>query len=177
MRMAPGVFWGIILILVGASIIFRILFGISIFRIVFGLLIIVIGIRVIIGHTGIVHHRQHKRDVIFQEYHYTGSAKNNTEYNTIFSKTVHDLRDIELERDRPFKIEINAIFGKSEVILNKNMPVRIEANAVFAGAKMPDGNMVAFGSINYSNNMNKDSLSYLVIEANAIFGAVEIRMK
>ncbi|MBN2350441.1 MAG: hypothetical protein JXJ22_16510 [Bacteroidales bacterium] len=174
MKMAPGVFWGIVLVLIGLSIIFRILFDVSIFRIVFAIILISIGIKVLIGHHGFFNFNEKKNDVFFGEHNYTEAPKDNAEYNTIFAQTTHDFRNVNLENNQTLKVKVNTVFGKSIILVDENMPVKIKAEAVFAGARMPDGNMSSFGSVYYTSESFKDSSNYLYIEADVVFGAVEV---
>ncbi len=173
--MAPGFFWGIVLILIGLSIIFRIAFGISLFRIIIAVIIIAIGIRILVGHHGTFAFRTNKNDVVFGDHTYTEAPKEDSEYNTIFSSAVYDFRNVTFENNKPINVKVNTIFGKSVIRINRDTPVRIKADAVFGGATMPNGNSVAFGTNYHTSENYSDSTSYLYIKADVVFGAVEIR--
>jgi predicted membrane protein len=175
MKMAPGFFWGIVLILIGLSIIFRIAFGISLFRIIVAVVIIAIGIRILVGHHGIFSFRTSNNDVLFGEHTYTEAPKRDTEYNTIFSNGVYDFRNVTFENNKPIKIKVNTIFGRSVIKVNRDTPVKVKADAVFGSATMPNGNSVAFGTNYHTSENFNDSTSYLYIKADVVFGAVEIR--
>jgi hypothetical protein len=54
------------------------------------------------------------------------------------------------------------------------MPVVINVNSVFAGAHMPDNNEIAFGKYTYRTESFNDKANALVIEANAVFGELNI---
>lgn len=173
--MAPGFFWGIVLILIGLSIIFRIAFGISLFRIIIAVIIIAIGIRILIGHHGPFSYRARNNDVFFGEHTYTEAPKKDTEYNTIFSSADYDFRNMTFENNKPVKVKVNTIFGKSVIKVNRDTPVKIKADAVFGSATMPNGNSVAFGTNYHTSENFNDSSNYLYIKADVVFGAVEIR--
>ena len=77
----------------------------------------------------------------------------------------------------PAKIKINTIFGNSVILINKNTAVKIKSDAVFAGASMPDGNSVAFGSIQYATDSFAVALNHLYIDAPVVFGALQVKME
>jgi predicted membrane protein len=174
MKMGAGLFWGIILIVIGLSIIFRVFFDISILRIVFAVAIILVGIKILIGKPKI--HISHKENqVLFGERSYRTTSVDQTEYNTIFGKSVYDFRDIKKLDTGKNRIEVNTVFGSTELILPDSVPVRIKADAAFAAAQMPNGNSVAFGTINYNNEIADSASDYLYIEANVVFGDLKVR--
>jgi len=72
MKMGAGLFWGIILIAIGLSIIFKVIFGISIFRIVIAGAFILLGIIILIGKP-VFHLHRGDQDVIFGEKTYKSS--------------------------------------------------------------------------------------------------------
>jgi hypothetical protein len=67
------------------------------------------------------------------------------------------------------------VFGNSVIRISKNTPVKIKSDAVFAGALMPDGNSVAFGSIQYATDTFGVALNHLIIDAPVVFGALEVK--
>ncbi len=172
--MGAGLFWGIILIIIGLSIIFRIFFDINIFRIIIAVVFILIGIKILIGKP-FLHATEGENDVFFGDRKVTSAPSNGMEYNTIFGKTVYDFRDINSLPDLNTRITVNTIFGSTDVLLSPSLPVKIKADAVFATAKMPNDNSVAFGNINYSSTNITDSTSVLEIEAHVVFGALVVK--
>jgi hypothetical protein len=175
MKMAPGIFWGIILVIVGLSIIFRIIFDVNLFRVLIAVLLILLGIKILVGNKGIFSFSQAKNDVIFSEKIFSGTPNNRTEYNVLFGKSVFDFRDIDFRDEENIRIKINTIFGAAEVKINENSPVKIKVGAAFAVAKMPNGNTVAFGSSQYVSNTYDASRNYLYIDANTMFGGLEVK--
>lgn len=173
--MAPGVFWGIILVIIGLSIIFRVVFDINLFRVLIAVLLILLGIKILVGNRGIFNLSSGRNDVIFSEKRYSGTPNNRTEYNVMFGKSVFDFRDIEFKDEEPIRLKINTIFGAAEIKINKNSPVKIKVDAAFAGAKMPNGNTVAFGSSQYVSNTYDASRNYMFIDANVVFGGLEVK--
>jgi predicted membrane protein len=175
MKMGTGLFWGIILIVIGLSIIFRIVFNVGIFRIVIAILIILFGIKVLIGKPNLFFSHNDENQVIFGEKFVQSDPANNSEYNTIFGKSVYDFRQIISLSPGRTKIKVNTIFGDTEILLPESIPVKIKADAVFGSATMPNGNAVAFGTVKYNSENSDTSSTYLYIEGAVIFGSLEIK--
>lgn len=176
MKMGAGLFWGLILIIIGLSIIFKVIFDISIFRIVIAVVFILIGIKILIGKPILKASMSADENVvIFGERTYKTVPVHGTEYNTIFGKTIYDLRDVKKLDELHTKLTFNTIFGSSEVILPDSIPVKIKTDAVFSGAIMPNGNTIAFGTSKYSSENIMTDAQLLDIEAHVVFGAMNIR--
>ena len=176
MKMGAGLFWGIILIALGLSIIFKIIFGISIFRIVIAAAFILLGIIILVGRP-VFHSAKDERDVIFGEKSYQTSSIKSSEYNTIFGKTVYDFRDLDSLPPGKTKLKFNTIFGNTEIFLPAGLPLQIKADAVFSAAKLANGNTVAFGSASYQSSEADTSSSKLYIEISVVFGGITIEQK
>jgi predicted membrane protein len=173
MKMGPGLFWGLILIIIGLSIIFKVLFDISIFRIVIAAVLILIAIKIMIGKP-IMHTDDNDNVVIFGERHYTITPIDKTEYSTVFGKTSYDLREVQNLDELHTRVEFNTVFGSTEIFLPDSIPVKIKTEAVFGTAEMPNGNSVAFGSTKYSSEDIMTDAQLLEIEANVVFGGLKI---
>ena len=172
--MGTGLFWGIILIIIGLSIIFRVIFDVNIFRIVLAIVFILIGIKLLIGRP-VFRHEGKDDHVIFGERTIRSNPLHGADYNTVFGKTVYDFRDMDKLTDRKTKITLNTVFGSTEVILPPELPVIIHADAVFSSARLPNGNTIAFGSSDYSFKSTQPDTSALYIEAHVVFGGLDIR--
>jgi hypothetical protein len=177
MKMVPGFFWGLVLILIGIAIIFRVVFDVNLFRIIVGILIILFGIRILIGKNWMPEKSIKEHDTLFSDRIYSEIPKDNTEYNVVFGRSVYDFTRAELAANETVRIKINVVFGAVVIKINSDMPVRIKSEAVFGGSRMPDGNTVAFGSINYNTRSYSENIPYLYIESNVVFGGIEILNK
>jgi hypothetical protein len=174
MKMAPGFFWGIILIFVGLAIIFRVVFDVNLFRIIIAVVIILFGIRILVGKNLVKEKSGKNHDTFFSEQRFNDLPKDKTEYNIVFGKSVYDFTRMDTPMTATVKIKINAVFGAAIIKINRNMPVKIKSEAVFGGSRMPDGNTVAFGSINYTTDSFKIDAPHLFIESGVVFGGIEI---
>ncbi len=165
-----GVFWGVVLIVVGLLIVLRYTIGIElpVFRILFGLLVIYAGLRILLGpympfHRGVA--RPGHSVFMSQNYSMNDSV---TEHNTIFGESVIRIPG---DVDRLKKREINTIFGSTRLEIPSNMPVEIRCDAAFAGAYFPDETMISFGQYVYRQGGKGD---LLLIKTAAIFGRLEV---
>ena len=173
--MAPGVFWGILLVIIGLGLIFRILFDVNLFRVIIAVILILAGIRILVGDRGPFRYKTEDNDVMFGERKISSTPNNNTEYNVIFGKSVFDFRDIDFKDNKPIRLKMNTIFGGTVVKISKATPVKIKTNAAFAGARMPDGNSTVFGTYYYSTDSFDSSGIYLYIDTNVVFGSLEVK--
>ena len=171
--MGAGLFWGLILIVIGLSIIFRIFFDINVFRIVIAIVFILIGIKILIGRP-VFHSTESENDVFFGEKMISSMPEDGMTYNTIFGKTIYDFRDINMV-DQDTRISVSTVFGSTDILLPPSVPVKIKADAAFAEAKMPNNNTVAFGSITYVSDNVTDTTLVLQIDAHVVFGALVIK--
>ncbi|HON10477.1 MAG TPA: hypothetical protein PLE24_06375 [Chitinispirillaceae bacterium] len=166
-----GIFWGVILILIGVAIIIRIVFNIHIpvFRIVLALILIYLGLKVLLGGAWT---RCGSSSAVFQssDLKITGESH---EYNVIFGSSRIDA-SMPLAKGND-KLEINTIFGSSVLEIPSDIPVLIKVSAAFSGARMPDGNFVSFGDYTYKNKAFDKSAPYRLIKASVIFGSMTIR--
>jgi len=170
-----GIFWGSILILLGLSVIVRIVFNVHVplVRIVFALVIIYLGVRVLMGGSWNKCGSNGASTVVFSDAK-TELSKDSTEYNIIFGKGVVKLDSAALA-EKNKKVKINTIFGATEIIVSSNVPAIIRVTSAFSGAKMPDGNVISFGEYVYKTKAVSDLAKALHVDASVVFGGLEIR--
>ena len=176
MKMGAGLFWGIVLIAIGLSIIFKVAFGVSIMRILIAVIFILIGIKILVGKQTL-NFVTKDNDVIFNERSFTEFPIKNTEYNTVFGKSVFNFSEAAIPTDKTIDLEFNTVFGDTELILPAGLPVRINADAVFGSAKLPNNNTVAFGSAKYVSDHDSTVTNFVNIKTSTVFGNIEIIQK
>jgi predicted membrane protein len=174
MKMAPGLFWGVLLVLIGLAAIFRVVFDVNLFGVLFAFFLIFVGISMLIGKPWMFKTHKGERDIMFEDRSFREQPADNSEYNVIFGRSVYDFKDVTFPDNQPVKIKLNTIFGNTVIHIKRSTPVKIKSDAVFASSSMPDGNSVAFGSIQYATDTASLSLNYLYIEAPVIFGALQV---
>jgi hypothetical protein len=175
MKMVSGLFWGVLLILIGLAAIFRMVFDVNLFGVLFAFFLIFIGVSMLIGKPWMFHGCKHDKNTMFADSTVDEQPKDNSEYNVVFGRSVYDFRNIKFPDNEPVRIKINTVFGNSVIRISKNCPVKIKSDAVFAGASMPDGNTVAFGSVEYTTDTFGVALNQLIIDAPVVFGALQVK--
>ncbi len=174
--MGAGVFWGIIFILIGLSIVFKVFFDISLIRIVIAIAFILIGMRILMGKTAF-RFNSNDKDVLFGERYYTEFPLTNTEYNTIFGKSVYNYSEAAIPTNKTIELEFNTIFGNTQLILPPGLPVKIKGEAVFGAVRLPNDNTAVFGETEYSTDQDSAAANFTYIKASAVFGNIDVIQK
>ena len=174
MRPNPGIFFGLLLIFIGISIIVHFFVDVDLFRIIMAVFLIFAGIYMLFGRSRVLRFKSTSRDNFFSDRTIHKSPSDKTEYNVFFGKSVYDFRDIEFKENRSIKIKLNTFFGSSYIRINKEIPVKIKLNAVFAGAILPDGNTTVFGNQIYTSPGFSESKLHLYLEADVFFGHLHL---
>jgi len=172
--MAPGLFWGVLLVLIGLAAIVRVVFNVNLFGVLFALFLIFVGITLLVGKPWMLHRHKGERDIMFEERTVFEQPRDNAEYNVVFGKSIYDFRNVSFPENKPIGIKVNTVFGNTIIRLSKKSPVKIKSDAVFASSSMPDGNSVAFGTIQYATDSFAVNLNHLYIEADIIFGSLKV---
>lgn len=164
-----GVFWGVLLIILGISTIVKTVFNVNIplFRTAFSLFIIYIGLTMLFNGFSF---ETEKNTVLFSE-RKMNATNSFDKYNIIFGKGEVDFTVRPPEYGRR---EVNIIFGSGIIRISSDIPVKIKVHSAFAAAFMPDGNQIAFGEYTYRTGSLKEEENYLEIEANVVFGSLQI---
>lgn len=175
MKMGHALFWGLLLILIGLNIILRIVFNLNfpLLKIIIAFAFIYIGLKILLGGSGIFTSSKNKNDVFFKEQKYSVLSDNN-DYNVVFGKGIFDFRNITVSEAKR-NIKISTIFGASLIKLNNSIPVRIKVDAAFAGVKLPNGNSAVFGNTYFESPGLDIREPYLDIKVEAVFSAVEVK--
>lgn len=176
MKMGAGLFWGLILILIGIGIVIRVVFNIDfpVIKFLVAFFFIFIGIKILVGNFDFRRGNMNENTTIFGESKVVGIEGDHKEYNVIFGSSVIDLRDIDLSEGSK-EIEINTVFGGTVLKIDDKTPVKIKAEAVFGNAELPNGNTATFGTNRYeSESFSKDS-SYLYVKVDVVFGSLKVK--
>ena len=176
MKMGAGIFWGILLILVGLGIVIRVVFNIHfpIVKFVIAFFFIFIGIKIIFGNFGHWHGKIDGNTTIFSESRVDGMDESFKEYNVIFGNSIIDLRNIDLSKESK-EININTVFAGTVIKINRDTPIRIKADAAFGSAELPNGNSSVFGTSRYESDTFSKDTNYIYIKADVVFGGLQIK--
>jgi hypothetical protein len=163
-----GIFWGIIVVLLGLTIILNVTTGVRIpfFRVFLGLLLIYWGISLLAGSR---FGRSSTAVFSDSEIRATSAGKQ----DVIFGRGVIDLSGMAL-KEGVNRYEVNTVFGASVIKLDPAMPVKVVASSAFAGVKMPDGGNIAFGETTYRSPNLKEDSTYLLVKTSVVFGGTEV---
>lgn len=175
MKMGSATFWGIVLILIGLSFVIKVIFNIDIhlFKILLAFFLIYVGIRLISGNFKLMGPRVSEYEIIFGEGQFKGPFKNMDKYNVIFGKSTIDLRNWNSMEPGTHRVYLKNVFASTEILIEQGTSVRVLTEAAFSGIQYPDGNSSSFGNSQYSNNANSDTI--LIIEANVVFGSLQVK--
>ena len=176
MKMGGSFFWGVLLVIIGISMIIKVVFDVDIpiFRLIFAFIFIFIGIKVLTGNFNVHPDSKRPNDVIFGNSTFSYKDTLPNEQNIIFGRGYIDLRQID-SASLPSEIEINTVFGSGEVIIRKDMQVRIKIDAVFSGATLPNNNTSAFGSTYYESPDFDKGKPFLYVKISVVFGNIIIK--
>ena len=162
-----GVFWGVLLIILGLCAIFKTIFhiNISLFRIGFALLIIYIGLSMLFkespgGPKGILCFDN--RVLVLEE---------QDEYNVIFGRGLFDLTTLPSDNGAR-RITLNVVFGEGVIKIKRDAPLTIKVNSVFSGARLPDGNRITMGEYIYRSGEKTENKERVLVEVNVVFGSL-----
>jgi predicted membrane protein len=173
--MDSRLFWGVIIVILGVSLILNHLFKINlpIFKILLGLGIIYIGVTVLMSGFNVSIGNSDGQHAIFSTEQTKPEVLNDREeFNSIFGKMTVDLRQSEIP-DRG-NLEVNAVFGSATVYLPPNVRVHLKSGSVFGSVKNQERSLDGIGESS-TDSGPADAVKQLDIEANAIFGEVRIK--
>jgi predicted membrane protein len=172
--------FGVFFLLLGVSMLLKVFFKVQfpLVRVCFAVFLLYLGIRMVFGTFSIFETFRGKdtRSVVFAEgdLTYKETGEDVAHYSVIFGRATIDLTHVPLD-ERDVRVEINDVFGSVRVLIDSKAPAVIRANAVFADAKMPDDNLVAFGTLKYAPQKKSGKLHTLTVESNAVFGSLKFQ--
>jgi len=172
--MSSAVFWGVLIIIFGLSIILKEVFHINFpfLRVIFGIFLIFWGIKVISGSSW---KNRNEDSAIFTSAN-MNYDKSKKEYNIVFGRGNIDLFKSE-KPEKNKKIEVNVVFGNGNLIINDSIPARVEMNSVFGNVRTDKDKTSGFGSASYTTSAYDPNEPHYKIEANAVFGNLVIDNK
>jgi len=172
--LSSAVFWGVIIILLGLSIILKEIFGVHIpvFRIFVGLILIYLGVKILAG--GFWRHH-YANSVVFNEAN-MNFDESQQDYNIVFGHGVIDLFKMDASHtNRSF--DVNVVFGNGTLILNDSIPIFVEISSAFGTAIVPDKTINALGKSTFTTTAYKANEPYTYIKASVVFGRLDIQAK
>jgi hypothetical protein len=166
-----GIFWGVLLIVVGVWFLVRryVPVHIPVIRVIIAVFFVYIGIRVLVLGPAF----RDRNTMVFSESSLRYSPEHGRDYNVIFSSGAVDLSDVTLA-GASIRTEVNVIFGSGTLRINSAMPVRVNMSSAFGTVEAPGGRSIAFGDSAYTTPSYKDGAPALEIHATAVFGRLTV---
>jgi hypothetical protein len=170
--------FGILALVLGASIVAHALFDIDIplFRTALGVALVYLGARVLIGAWS-PERASAGRDAVFSVSRF--APRDPTEiagkYDIVFGRGLVDLTNIgTLEHDRSLQIDV--VFGDAVIEVDPSTPIDVRGNAAFAELRMPDGSGANFGDVLYRAPVVPGT-PRLELRVNVVFGSATVRSR
>ena len=156
-----NLFWGVLVLLFGLSIIFKAIFGFTfpIMKPLLGAFFIYLGIMMIFN----IRHGAHFTRWGDSHVKISHPAR---QYSVVFGNGTIDLSQMEMPK-KPIRVKLNTVFGQSDITLNKKIPTRIRLNSIFSEAQLPYEDLEQTGSDSYQMG---DEKALLNLEINVVFG-------
>jgi predicted membrane protein len=165
-------FWGIFLIIIGFTLLIRVIFNIEfpVFKVLAGLFFVLLGIKIIFGNFNLWPLKTGDNEFIFTSARIESNELHRS-YHLIFSEGTFSLGNLRLGGKKR-ELNINSVFSGSTVHLPPDVPVNINVEAVFASVKMPGRNSPVIGRGNYSSEGFDPGLPHLDITVSIVFGSI-----
>ncbi len=167
-----GIFWGIVLIAIGAWFLVRryVPVNIPVIRIIVAAVFIYVGIRFLIQGPAI----RDRNTVVFSQATIPYSPDRGHDYNVIFSSGTVDLTAAPASVAGS-RTEVNVVFGSGVLRIDPRVPVHVSISSAFGSVEAPDGRSVAFGDSDYRSPGWREGSPALEIRATAVFGRLLIQ--
>jgi hypothetical protein len=170
--LVDGIFWGVLLIAVGAWFLVRryVPVHIPVIRIIIAVIFVYVGIRVLVRGPAVY---RDGNTTVFSNSTLQYSPGAGRDYNVIFSTATIDLSTVTMT-DAGVRAQVNVVFGNGTLRINPAMPVRVTMSSAFGTVDAPNGHSVAFGDTVYATPSYKDGAPALDVHATAVFGRLTI---
>jgi hypothetical protein len=175
MKMTFPIFFGVLVVLAGLSILLDALFKVHIpfVRSAFALFFIFLGVRMLFGAWA-----PRTTDVstsgaaVMSELHFAPTEANGPmKYDVIFGRGAIDLTQLKRPA-RPTTLELNVVFSSSTLTIDPAWPIVIEGSAAFGEVRMPDQATAAFGTARFRTHDSDEPI--LRIRVNTVFGSCHV---
>jgi hypothetical protein len=174
--MSSRFIWGLLLVLLGLSILSKTIFGFAIpfIRILLAIYLMYIGFMLLMGAMG------YSTNIFFpftsnkSKIKYMSHSK--TSYSVVFTNGTIDLSDLTITQ-QPTTVDISTVFGNSTLILDPALPTQITVNNVFSRTLLPDGTEFTAMSEKTVTIGPENQSPHLIIKANVVFGNLVISKK
>jgi predicted membrane protein len=166
-----NIFWGIVIILFGTSMILKgFNINLPLVKVFFAIVIIMFGVRMLIGGGK---PRIHRSKSNFSKSSSVLYSRDDQEYTMVFTSGDIDLSELQPDAK---DMEVTVVFGSAKVILPSDLRFDIRTTAVLGGIILPKTGH--YGISENKTSLNPDSTSSPIrIEATSVFGRIEFITK
>lgn len=172
--MDSKLFWGLLIVLIGVSIIINHVFKVDfpLFKVIIALIIIYVGFKILLGSFNFKSASDEHSAIFSNRHNAPEQIDRKEEFNSIFGSSTLDLRQTAFS-ESVTKLEVNAIFGSVKVFVPHNVKVQVKGSAVFGTVKNNDRELNGIGDQKFPGSEAPGEL-VLKINASAVFGSVAI---
>ncbi len=166
-----GIFWGVVLVLLGLSVILKAVFNIHlpIFRLVLALILIWFGVKLLVGNNYSMNCRgwHSGKGAMFCESSW--SQKEGSDFSTVFGKGTVDATN------GTTPIKVSTVFGSTNLLVSKTVPVEVRSEVVFGALSLPDGSIIPFGDNSWRNDAAKVAGAVpRIVNVSVVFGECRV---
>ncbi len=160
--------WGLILVLIGTSILINVLFGINIpiIKFLLAAFFIYMGIKILMPSSFKKWCKKYSYECTYKS---ESESFKEDKFNACFTSTSLDLNSFNALTE-PKTIYISAQFAEVKVTLPNNIPVHVKADATFSAVNLPNGK----NNVEYIN-LHGASEPILTVLINATFSNVSVK--
>jgi len=179
MKMGFIFLFGTFMIVLGIGLIVRVVFNLDfpVGRFILALFIILVGIRILLGHRlDFKWSGDSDKDIIFSERYIDERSLEEKEYNVVFGSANIDLTKVDLEGERK-TLKVNAVFSGVKIKISRDIPLMVKAEAAFGAVNIPNEGVGGFGSSVFKSRNYDSDKPYLYIKASSVFGGIDIKYK
>jgi predicted membrane protein len=175
MKMNWAILFGLMIVLVGTSIILNAVFHIDVplVRTALALFLVFLGARMLLDAWK--PHRAEDTDAtaVMRESRFEPIRlpDGDFKYDLVFSRGILDLTRLP-PPDRDVTVTVNAVFGHATIYVDPAIPYDVAGSAAFGQAKMPNRSSVAFGDTRFAPGA--DGAAKMHLKVNAVFGGCEV---
>ncbi|NLJ07675.1 MAG: hypothetical protein GX437_08405 [Sphingobacteriales bacterium] len=168
--MSQGIFWGILIIILGIVLLIKQLanLDIPVFRVMLGVFLVMLGIRLLFFDSFKFGH-QSGGDVVFgnKEMRFDPEIK---KYDCVFGSMTVDISNIDYSPEDNY--EFNAVFGELNIVVNPKTYVKLKSDVVLGNIEIPQ----SVRSYGYEDQVDSNSIMFKA-KAAAVFGSIKFIVK
>jgi predicted membrane protein len=176
MKMNFAIFFGVLVVLAGISILLDAVFHIHLplVRTAVALFFIFFGVRILTGAWGTRDFvRASEGSVLMGDTRFAPTATaDKLKYDIIFGRGIVDLTGLP-RPEKPIDVEVNTVFGSAQIAIDPSWPVAIDGSAAFGDVRLPDQQRAAFGAAHYQNEPTSTQ-PLLRLKVNSVFSSAEV---